>query len=134
MQFLQVGCRSRIQPRGVRFRRVIVFLQLASDVVAQFIFPFQRQRNQFVANGSLFGRAFRIGLLLIDNEKIEIEFKFEKLRVAGDYRFCIHNLRILEILGADKIAAERGRNTSHDGCIVSLRRVIFRLGHVAHEA
>ena len=30
------------------------------------------------------------------------------------YRFGVHNLGVLEILGADKVAAECGRDTCHD--------------------
>lgn len=49
------------------------------------------------------------------------------------YRFCIHNLGILEIFRADEITSERGRDSRHDRRVVSFGRVIFRFGHVTHK-
>ena len=67
VQLLEIGGGTRIEPGRVRFGRVVVLLQLAAHVVAQFALALQRQRHQFVPNRPLL-RRFRVSVLIITNQ------------------------------------------------------------------
>ena len=88
VKFLEVRGRSCFQPRLVAIRRVFVLLQLSPDVLAQFVLPFQRQRDQFVPD--------RAWLL---SEK--------RLRVDA------HHLRLLKLFAPYEVTAERRGDFLH---------------------